>query len=259
MSATAAPRADRRRGPGLGRALAPAVAPGVAHDLAAARVVPRDLSRVARGDADHGVLERRSRSRTICTTSSRSQNFRELFTATYLQIIWRTIVLAALVTSPTRSSRSRSRTSWHASRPQRVRSLLFMAVLLPLWASYLARIYAWIVILTKDGTLNWAFRHLGLPAAQHRLHEHRDVARVLVHLAAVHDHPVYTALERIPDSLIEASADLGARQLRTLRDVVLPLALPASSPARSSRSRSRSATSSRRCSSGARTRTSSGT
>src|SRR5579863_2683348 len=44
----------------------------------------------------------------------------------------------------------------------RVRNALFVAVLLPLWASYLARVYAWIVILTKDGTLDWTTEHLGL-------------------------------------------------------------------------------------------------
>ena len=68
----------------------------------------------------------------------------------------------------------------------RARRLLFTAILMPLWASYLARVYAWIVILQKDGTLSWTFQQIGL-AGQHRLHEHGDVDRVLLHLAAVHD------------------------------------------------------------------------
>ena len=108
----------------------------------------------------------------------------------------------------------------------RIRSLLFMAVLIPLWASYLARIYAWIVILTKGGTLDWTFRHVGLPQP--------DIGYTNTAMWLVFSYiwlpfmiiPVYTALERIPDSLIEASSDLGARNLRTLRGVVLPLALP---------------------------------
>ena len=103
---------------------------------------------------------------------------------------------------------------------------LFVAVLLPLWASYLARVYAWIVILTKDGTLDWTTQHLGLGSP--------NIAYTNVAMWIVFSYiwlpfmilPVYGALERIPDSFIEASADLGARNPRTLRSVVLPLALP---------------------------------
>ena len=101
-----------------------------------------------------------------------------------------------------------------------------MAVLLPLWASYLARVYAWIVILTKDGTLDWATERLGLGAP--------NIAYTNLAMWIVFSYlwlpfmilPIYGALERVPDSFIEASADLGARNARTLRSVVLPLALP---------------------------------
>ena len=71
----------------------------------------------------------------------------------------------------------------------RTRTLLFVLVLLPLWSSYLARIYAWRLILTQDGALNWSLGKLGLPDTGLRLHEHGDVDRLLVHLAAVHDPP----------------------------------------------------------------------
>ena len=92
-----------------------------------------------------------------------------------------------------------------------------MAVLLPLWASYLARVYAWIVILTKDGTLDWTTQHLGLGSP--------NIAYTNMAMWIVFSYiwlpfmilPVYGALERIPDSFIEASADLGARNPRTLR------------------------------------------
>jgi putative spermidine/putrescine transport system permease protein len=153
-------------------------------------------------------------------------NFRQLLTATYLHIIWRTIVMAALVTLT--DAVLAVPFAYYMARvaTHRVRSLLFMAVLIPLWASYLARIYAWIVILTKGGTLDWTFRHLGLPQP--------DIGYTNTAMWLVFSYiwlpfmiiPVYTALERIPDSLIEASSDLGARNLRTLRGVVLPLALP---------------------------------
>jgi putative spermidine/putrescine transport system permease protein len=153
-------------------------------------------------------------------------NFREIFTATYLRIIWRTVELAALVTItdvvlavPFAYFMARVAT-------RRVRAALFVAVLLPLWASYLARVYAWIVILTKGGTLNWAFRHVGLPEPDIG-YTHTAMWLVFTYIwLPFMIIPVYTSLERIPDSLIEASSDLGARQFRTLRTVVLPLALP---------------------------------
>jgi putative spermidine/putrescine transport system permease protein len=108
----------------------------------------------------------------------------------------------------------------------RLRQLLFTAILLPLWASYLARVYAWIVILQKGGTLSWAIQKLGLGTV--------NIGYTNTAMWLVFSYiwlpfmivPVYGALERIPDSLLEASGDLGARSWRTLRRVVLPLALP---------------------------------
>jgi putative spermidine/putrescine transport system permease protein len=108
----------------------------------------------------------------------------------------------------------------------RTRAALFVAVLLPLWSSYLLRVYAWRLILDHDGLLNWTLGKLGLPAA--------NIAYTNVAVWLVFTYiwlpfmiiPVYAALERIPRSTIEASADLGARGSRTFRSVILPLALP---------------------------------
>jgi putative spermidine/putrescine transport system permease protein len=154
------------------------------------------------------------------------ENFRHIFTPTYEHIIWRTMGLAAAVTVT--DAILAVPFAYYMARvaSTRIRNLLFMATLLPLWASYLARVYAWIVILTKGGTLNWAFRHVGLPEP--------DIGYTTTAMWLVFSYiwlpfmiiPVYTALERIPDSLIEASGDLGARNPRTLRSVILPLALP---------------------------------
>ena len=131
----------------------------------------------------------------------------------------------------------------------RVRNALFVAVLLPLWASYLARVYAWIVILTKDGTLDWTPQHLGLGPpniAYTNIGRCGSSSRYIWLPFMIL--PVYGALERIPDSLIEASATSGARNWRTFRAASCSRSrCPASSPGRSSRSRSRSATTSRRC------------
>src|SRR5919204_2799964 len=108
----------------------------------------------------------------------------------------------------------------------RTRAVLFVMVLLPLWSSYLVRIYAWRTILAQDGALNWTLNKVGLPDA--------GLAYTNWAVWIVFSYvwlpfmilPVYAALERIPDSYIEASRDLGAKGWRTLSGVVLPLALP---------------------------------
>ena len=108
----------------------------------------------------------------------------------------------------------------------RVRAALFVLVLLPLWASYLARIYSWRLILDHDGLLNWSSQKLGLPAPGI---EYTNTAMWVVFSYIWLPFmilPVYASLERIPQSYLEASRDLGARGFRTLRRVVLPLALP---------------------------------
>ncbi len=153
-------------------------------------------------------------------------NFSQLFTATYLTIIGRTVALAAIVTvTDTIVAIPFAYFMARVASP-RARRILFTAVLLPLWASYLARVYAWIVILQNNGTLSWTTQKLGLGAvnigysntAMWVVFSYLWLPFMLV--------PVYGAIERIPDSLLEASGDLGARSWRTLRSVMLPLALP---------------------------------
>ena len=111
------------------------------------------------------------------------------------------------------------------ARP-RTRALLFVAVLLPLWSSYLIRVYIWRLILNQDGVLNWTLARLGLGPV-HLAYTNWAVWIVFSYVwLPFMILPVYGALERIPDSLLEASRDLGARGFLTFRRVVLPLALP---------------------------------
>jgi putative spermidine/putrescine transport system permease protein len=153
-------------------------------------------------------------------------NFAALFNAPIPEIIGRTVLLAALVTLTDAVLAFPFAYFMARVATRRVRNALFIAVLLPLWASYLARVYAWIVILTKDGTLDWTTQHLGLGQP--------NIAYTNTAMWIVFSYlwlpfmilPIYGALERIPDSSIEASSDLGARNPRTFRSVVLPLALP---------------------------------
>jgi putative spermidine/putrescine transport system permease protein len=108
---------------------------------------------------------------------------------------------------------------------RRVRALLVIAVVMPLWSSYLVKVYAWRIILAEDGILNWALDPFGLSGPGFG-----NVATWLVFSYLWLPYmilPIYAGLERIPDSLLDASGDLGASAGKTFRRVVLPLALPA--------------------------------
>jgi putative spermidine/putrescine transport system permease protein len=156
-------------------------------------------------------------------------NFRTIFSTsdlTYWRIIGRTVAMAAAVTVtdavlafPLAYFMARVATG-------RQRSLLFLAVLLPLWSSYLVRIYSWRTILSTSGVLNWVLNGIGI-SDQH-------LSGTIWAMWLVFSYiwlpfmvlPVFAAIERVPDSYLEASGDLGARGGRTFRSVLLPLALP---------------------------------
>ena len=108
----------------------------------------------------------------------------------------------------------------------RLRVLLLVATFVPLWVSYLVRVYSWRLILNPEGALNWALTGLGLPG-QKILYTNWAMWLVYSYIwLPFMILPVYAVLERIPSSYLEASSDLGARNLTTLRRVVLPLAIP---------------------------------
>ncbi|HEX4467736.1 MAG TPA: ABC transporter permease [Solirubrobacteraceae bacterium] len=110
--------------------------------------------------------------------------------------------------------------------PQRLRGALFVAVLIPLWSSYLVRVYVWRLILSKDGVLNWALEHIGLGAINIG-YSNWAIWIVFSYIwLPFMILPIWSAFERVPDSFIEASADLGAHGWRTFRSVVFPLVLP---------------------------------
>jgi len=145
---------------------------------------------------------------------------------TYRQIAFRTIWMAAAVTATDAVIALPFAYFMARIASPRLRTTLFVLVLLPLWSSYLARIYAWRLILNHDGALNWSLAKIGLPQ--------QGWAFTSVAMWIVFSYiwlpfmilPVYAALERIPDSYFEASRDLGARGWTTFRRVVVPLALP---------------------------------
>jgi putative spermidine/putrescine transport system permease protein len=154
-------------------------------------------------------------------------NFHLIFSdPTYRQIAWRTIWMAAAVTAT--DAVIAFPFAYYMARiaGPRQRTLLFVLVLLPLWSSYLARIYAWRLILNHDGALNWALGKLGLPV-QGWAFTNTAIWIVFSYIwLPFMILPIYAALERIPDSYLEASRDLGARNWTTFRRVIVPLALP---------------------------------
>jgi putative spermidine/putrescine transport system permease protein len=108
----------------------------------------------------------------------------------------------------------------------RTRTALFVAILLPLWASYLAKVYSWLLIFTHGGLVDWTLARVSAGPV-HLLYTNWAVYIVFCYLwLPFMIIPVYAALERIPASQIEASQDLGARTWRTTRLVLFPLALP---------------------------------
>ena len=155
-----------------------------------------------------------------------ADNFTALFRGeVYRAITLRTVALAAAVTVvdvvlgfPVAFFMAKvARRRW--------RPLLLAAVLTPLWASYLVKAYAWRVMVGTGGVLDWALGPLGLHGPGFGL---TALWLVLSYLWLPYMIlPIFAGLDRLPDSLLEASSDLGAHALRTFRSVVLPMALPA--------------------------------
>jgi putative spermidine/putrescine transport system permease protein len=154
-------------------------------------------------------------------------NFRTLWHgAAYRHIAWRTISIAAAVTLTDALIAFPFAFFMARLASRRTRAILFVLVLLPLWSSYLVRVYAWRLMLNQNGVVNWSLGKLHLPDL--------GIAYSNTAMWIVFSYiwlpfmilPIYAALERIPDSYLEASRDLGARGGRTFRSVVLPLALP---------------------------------
>ncbi len=121
----------------------------------------------------------------------------------------------------------------------RLKTYLYIAVTLPLWSSYLVRVYAWKLILAKEGIISWFANLFGLGFALDKLLSIPGIGGSSLSLSPIGMFiafcyiwlpymivPIQTALERVPKSLIEASSDLGANAAQTFRNVLLPLALP---------------------------------
>jgi putative spermidine/putrescine transport system permease protein len=153
-------------------------------------------------------------------------NFRDLFTIdVYRTITLRTIGIAALVTVIDAVLAFPIALYMAKVASPRLQRLLVIAVLMPLWASYLVKAYAWRGMLSADGPIAWIAAPFGLHSPGY------GVPAVIITLSYLWLPymilPVYAGLERVPNSLFEASADLGGGAWTTIRRVVIPMAFPA--------------------------------
>ena len=165
--------------------------------------------------------------------------YRELFRASNMDIIIRTVTMAALVTIA--SAIIAFPIAYYAARyaKGRWKALFYLGAMLPLWSSYLVKIYAWKMILAKEGIISWAFDKVGLlwlldgylalPVVGGNSLSISYTGTFLVFVYVWLPYmilPVQAALERVPGNLIEASYDLGGSPQQTFRHVIMPLALP---------------------------------
>lgn len=167
------------------------------------------------------------------------KTYAELFRAQNLDIILRTVLMAGAVTLG--CAVIAFPIAYFAARFARGRwkALFYLGVMLPLWSSYLVKVYAWKLILAKEGILTWAAEHTGtsiildgvlaVPGIGGNSLSTSPIGTFLVFVYVWLPYmilPMQAALERVPVSLLEASADLGAGRAQTFRSVILPLALP---------------------------------
>ena len=167
------------------------------------------------------------------------KTYRELLVPANLDIIVRTVLMAACVTIA--AAIIAFPIAYYAARYARgrMKAFFYLGVMLPLWSSYLVKVYAWKLILAKEGILNWIFEtlhikwaleaYLSIPLIGGNSLSVSYTGTFLVFLYVWLPFmvlPLQSALERVPVSCIEASSDLGAAPFQTFRNVILPLALP---------------------------------
>jgi putative spermidine/putrescine transport system permease protein len=153
-------------------------------------------------------------------------NYKELWnTEVYRSVAFRTIGIASAVTVTDALLAFPIAFYMAKLASRRVKGILIVAVLMPLWSFYLVKVYAWQTMLGANGIINWALDPLGIngPGFGWKAVWIVEAYLWLPYMIL----PIYAGLERIPDSLLSASEDLGAKPMLTFRRVILPLAFPA--------------------------------
>jgi len=167
------------------------------------------------------------------------RTYTQVFNITNREIVFRTATMALVVTIV--DALIAFPLAYYIAKfaSPRLKTWLLIAVTIPLWSSYLVRVYAWKLILAKEGILSWFINLfnltgalewlLGLPGIGGSSLSLSPIGMFIVFVYIWLPYmiiPIQTALERVPGSLLEASSDLGARPSQTFRTVILPLAFP---------------------------------
>jgi len=165
--------------------------------------------------------------------------YRDLFTRSHMEIFGRTVAMAAAVTVG--ASLLAFPLAYYTVRfaSPRKKAILYLLILLPLWSSYIIRVYSWKLILAKEGIVSWFVAQLHLTPVLNWLLELPVVGGPSLSISSLGLFfvflyiwlpymilPIISSLERVPKSLGEASGDLGARQFTTFRYITLPLVFP---------------------------------
>jgi len=163
----------------------------------------------------------------------------QLFQLANLDIVIRTVAMAAAVTLA--SAALAFPIAYYAARYARgrMKAAFYLLVMMPLWSSYLVKVYAWKLILAKEGIVSWAAQSLGLTWLVDAILAIPVIGGPSLSTSYIGTFltftyvwlpymilPLQASLERVPHNLVEASQDLGARPGQTFRHVILPLALP---------------------------------
>ena len=156
-----------------------------------------------------------------------------------LDIIQRTLVMAVCVTVACAMIAFPIANYMARYASPRMKAVFYVGVMLPMWTSYLVKVYAWRLILAKQGILSWFFDAVGLQPVLDTILQVPGIggpslASSYLGMFIVFVYmwlpfmilPLAAALERVPESLVQAAADLGARPTQVARTIVLPLALP---------------------------------
>jgi len=167
------------------------------------------------------------------------KTYAELLQPANLDVILRTVAMAAAVTLA--SALLAFPIAYYAARYAhgRMKAAFYLAIMMPLWSSYLVKVYAWKLLLAKEGAVAWAADRIGATPAIDGLLATPLIGGPSLSVSYTGQFlvfiylwlpfmilPVQAALERVPGSLIEASSDLGATPDQTFRTVILPLAMP---------------------------------
>jgi putative spermidine/putrescine transport system permease protein len=165
--------------------------------------------------------------------------YADLASPAHLDIVARTVAMAVVVTAG--AALLAFPLAYYMARyaSPRAKAGLYLVVLLPLWSSYLVRVYAWKLILAKEGIVSWLVDQVGLTWALERLLSLPVIGGPSLSVSAIGTGlaflyvwlpymilPLEAALARVPPSVLEASSDLGAGPAETFRRITLPLALP---------------------------------